>query len=88
MFGLRDKRFLQFIESEFMVYKTLVSNLEKELQANMVIPIDDHKKSTALLTNLIEAKKAFEIISEFAYKYKILHNIEFSSSSMKNYFSK
>jgi len=86
MFRLQDKRFLEFIENEFIAYETLVSNLEKELALSKNSSTDDLRKYDVLIIDLIEAKKAFEIISDVAYKYKIFNKVSFTKPSLKTYF--
>lgn len=88
MFGLQDKRFLEFIENEFIAYEILVSNLENKLSLAKKTSTDDLKIYDALVIDLIEAQKAFEIISEVAYKYKIFNKVKFNSPSLIKYFSK
>ncbi len=86
MFNFSDKRFTEFIEADFCAYQALVFNLEKKLQSFSSSALVDSEEYFSLTHKYIEAKKAFDVISDVAYRYKVLCNVRFSRPELISYF--
>jgi len=87
MLNFLDKRFTEFVEAEFCAYEALVSNLERRLQSFSCTSLGDSEEYFSLIHKYTEAKKAFDVISEVAYKYKVFCNVRFSRPQLISYFS-